>query len=56
MSPSSVVPTDFGPIDRASLCLCRCCQETETSSMCGVQLSRFHLKTEIESSLGNVMS
>jgi hypothetical protein len=54
-----VETTQLGPIDRASVytpswCWHRC-PEIGTSSIDWAQLSRFHLKTETESSLRNVV-
>jgi hypothetical protein len=49
----------MGPIEKTILCICSClccwCPETETSSFYCAYLDRFHLKTEIESSLRNVV-
>jgi hypothetical protein len=47
-------PTNLGPIVTASLCMLTASQ-TDTSSIYLAQLSRFHLKTETESSLRNVV-
>jgi hypothetical protein len=52
----SVLKWNLGPIDRASgLSAGTNKIKTGTSSIYLVQLSRFHLKTETESSLRNVL-
>jgi hypothetical protein len=47
-------PTQMGPMETTSVCLCLCGPETEANSFYWARLNWFYLKTETESGLRNV--